>query len=79
MTIRMKSGEVYSTRVERARGTAGNPISKDELEEKFFQCCRGILSESGIAQVTERLRNFERIQDIADFVSLIHKHLLKPV
>jgi len=77
VTIRMKSGEVYSARVDQARGTVGNPLTLEELEEKFHRCCRGMLSDSGILQTKEQLRSFEQIHDVADFISILNQNILQ--
>lgn len=67
----MKDGPVYSARVDRAKGTHGNPISQEELEEKFYKCCKAILPESQILQVKELLKNFHAIRDVAEFVATL--------
>ena len=71
MVIKMKDGATLSARVERAKGTASNPISLAELEDKFRQCCRGRLSAARVEQALEQFRNFEKLKDMAELMETL--------
>lgn len=52
----MKSGEVLSFSIDSPRGTPDNPVSRDELEDKFREEAKAILSLSAIQTVVDMLR-----------------------
>jgi len=67
--IEMKDGENISSRLETARGMPGSPLSWEELEQKFRQCAGSVLPDSETDSTIERLKNFEEVNDIAEFVA----------
>jgi 2-methylcitrate dehydratase PrpD len=67
--IRMNSGKSYSSEVEQARGMPGNPVEWSELENKFLNCTRNILTEREAREKVSRLQHFEQMEDISKFVS----------
>lgn len=70
--VHLKNGVVHSARVEKARGTPGNPLTIIELEERFRQCCRGRLSDRRVEQVLDALRDFEKISVVSLLPNLLY-------
>jgi 2-methylcitrate dehydratase PrpD len=71
LQIKMKDGSLLSSQVDCAKGTPGNPLSTGELEEKFQQCCKGILPDGQVIRLINQLRNFDQLQDIAEFIFML--------
>jgi 2-methylcitrate dehydratase PrpD len=69
LQVRMRNGQVYSSSTERARGMPGSALPWAELENKFRQCVSEILPLAVADAVLDRLRRFEDIGDVADFVA----------
>ncbi len=69
--VKMKDGAVYSSGTDQAKGNPGKPLSFTELEEKFHQCCQGILPEARILRAKNQLREFESLADVAEFANLL--------
>jgi len=67
--VRMNSGDTYSSQVTEAKGTPGNPLNWPDLEQKFQQCAKSLLSDEEVRQTLEQLKHFERLQDVAQFVA----------
>ena len=71
MNVHMKDGRIYSFRVEAAKGTSSNPLTKDELKEKFTRCCKDKLDENRITLLGEKLGNLEQISNVAELITLL--------
>lgn len=67
----MKDGTGYSHQVNAARGTPENPLSDKLIEEKFQQCCAGVLQEASIVKLKHFLKDLEGIHDMARLVSIL--------
>lgn len=65
----MKDGKRFSSRVDTARGMPGSPLTREELERKFRQCAGSVLPDEETNSTLERLKHFERVDDVAEFVS----------
>jgi 2-methylcitrate dehydratase PrpD len=64
VTIRLRSGEVYSREAQHAKGSPGVPISQAELESKFMECAQEVLSESTAQRALEYIGRIERLEDV---------------
>lgn len=62
MRVEMKDGSVFFTRVENARGSAANPMSDDDLSQKFARHARSV----GLRNVDGLLESLWRIDRIED-------------
>lgn len=70
INIQMQNGMAFSGNVDAPKGSPRNPLSPEDLEEKFWKCCQGKLSEHRIREALGRLRTLEKEKDVADLVSL---------
>ena len=66
-----KSGERLKERVPHHRGHYMNPMTDEELEAKFYSLTQGLLSESQISRLLERLWNLEQVEDIGEVMELL--------
>lgn len=69
VTIKLKNGQVYSKRVDYAKGTINNPLKIDELKDKFRGLTSSALSGEWAEKMIEMLMNTEEINDISRLVA----------
>lgn len=66
VTILTKQGDMFTKRVDVARGHFLNPLTDDELTEKFQVCARTALPESGLQNLQKRLISIKELSDISE-------------
>ncbi len=72
--VTLKDGRTLSRRIEDQVGRGGdNPMSSDELWEKFYDCAKRALPRQDIMPIFERLELLERIGDMAQIVRRLGK------
>ena len=59
----------YHKRVDFARGSMVNPLSQEEIDEKFYDCIGGKNNES--TAILDGLKNVEQISDMKFFVGMV--------
>lgn len=62
--ITMNSGEKYHCRIDNPKGSPDNPMSLLELEEKYRECAKYILSDTQISQSMELIETLERASSL---------------
>jgi 2-methylcitrate dehydratase PrpD len=65
----MKGGKTLDARVEKAKGTPENPMSPEEIQEKYIDCCTGILTEQCIEKsisIVQHLETLDRLSDLME-------------
>jgi 2-methylcitrate dehydratase PrpD len=65
LKVLMKSGEEYIRSVEKSRGSAENPLSREEQEGKFRECAKGMLSEGQIGRCLDLIDHLEELKKIS--------------
>jgi len=70
MTVRLADGRVLAERVAAARGTAENPLSAEEFEEKFRRLAAAVLPPERVDRLTLDLRRLPSLPDVAPLVAL---------
>jgi 2-methylcitrate dehydratase PrpD len=70
MTLRLADGRALEEHVSAARGTAENPLRRDELEAKFQRLAEVVLPPERVARLVVTLRRLPELLDMADLVSL---------
>ena len=70
MTVRLADGRVLEQRVAAARGTADNPLSRDELEAKFRRLAEVVLPVERVARLAAMLRGLADVPDVANLAAL---------
>ncbi len=66
-----KSGQRYRERVPHHKGHYKNPMNNEEFEGKFRSLAQGLLSDSQIRELLERLWNLEQVDDIGEVMELL--------
>jgi len=69
-----KNGKKYDKRIDHVKGTPQNPMSTEELEEKFRGCMNfsiNKLPHTNIDNMIDKFRNLEDVNDISELVKLL--------
>lgn len=70
LTVRMKNGKSYPVRVEKRKGSPLNPLTPDEVKEKFMDCAQLNYSSDQSRRILETVLAMERIKDIGGLTKL---------
>lgn len=73
VTMRLKNGAKYQKRVDFAKGTIQNPMTKEELRNKFNELASSIIPPSQAAKIVLTIEKLERLNNIDDLTSLLVK------
>lgn len=74
LELRLTTGETHQVRVDYPRGHARNPMTLDEIAEKFRRCARYATRPLALGQVEQAiaaLRRLDAVDDIRDVVRLL--------
>ena len=71
VTIRLKNGTELSRRVDKPKGHPGMPLTREELESKYRNCARLVLSHENIEQSLETLAHLEEIDRVGGLMALL--------
>lgn len=64
ITVTLTNGTIFAADTEFAKGTVQNPISQEELEDKFRQCCAGKMTVDDVTILLDIMKNFETLDNI---------------
>jgi len=70
MLIRLTDGRVLEEQINAARGTPGNPLSRDDLEGKFRRLAEVALPADRVERLVVALRGLPDVQDVAELAAL---------
>jgi 2-methylcitrate dehydratase PrpD len=70
MTVRLADGRVLEERITAARGTPGNPGTRDDVEAKFRRLAETVLPATRVAELTAALRGLAEAKDVAAILAL---------
>jgi 2-methylcitrate dehydratase PrpD len=70
MSVRLTDGRVIEERISAARGTPGNPGTRDDLETKFQRLAGTVLPAPRVAALTAAMRGFAEAKDVAEIAAL---------
>ncbi len=68
VTLTMKDGSAFSTRVEKPLGEPGNPMSDEQVYDKYLECVGTHLGEEVAKTTLESLRKLDALRDVKDLV-----------
>jgi 2-methylcitrate dehydratase PrpD len=66
-----KDGKRYFTKVEYCKGDSENPLSWDELIEKFHDLTSRFWTRDRRSKIVDQVKNFEKIQDLQKWSPLL--------
>ena len=70
MTVRLTDGRVLEHHVSAARGTPGNPPSRDDVEEKFRRLAEVVLPAERVSRLAATLRRLVDLRDVGEIATL---------
>ena len=71
VTLTTTTGHEYRERVTGALGTPDNPMSTDQVDEKFHRLADPVIGAGRAAEVTAAVHDIERIADVSDLTALL--------
>lgn len=71
--VKMKDGKMYSSTIEKRKGSPANPLTAQEVKEKFQDCTSLAISEEHAGCITDAVMELENIDDIGRLIKMIVK------
>lgn len=71
VTVKLRNGQSYSAEALKARGDFGNPLTMDELVDKYRECASLALIPDKVEQSLQSLLNIETCKDINEVTGLL--------
>ncbi|MBI2859843.1 MAG: MmgE/PrpD family protein [Chloroflexi bacterium] len=71
MTVKLKDGTTYQEKLEGARGTPANPMTRAELEEKFHGLATVVLADSRAKEIVKVVRSLDEVGNISTLSKLL--------
>lgn len=69
--ITTKSGEEYSYRVNNSKGTPADPLTEEELKDKFKTCAQQIFEETRVEKLISAIMKLEELKNIKELTELL--------
>ena len=71
VTLVTTNGTVFTKRIDHHRGDPRNPMSEDQLIDKFVDCVTGSLSDSRTNDLLAAIDRFETVADVSRFSAML--------
>jgi 2-methylcitrate dehydratase PrpD len=71
--VTLTDGKVLTDRVEAVRGTADNPMTRDEVAAKARELMTPVLGAAPAAKLIERIFDLENLKSVRDLRPLLQK------
>jgi 2-methylcitrate dehydratase PrpD len=71
VAVRMKDGTTYKGSLEAPKGDPVNPMSVEEIQKKFRDNARSVVSEKNIEALIGRINNLENLSDLKELFNLL--------
>jgi 2-methylcitrate dehydratase PrpD len=71
VTIERRRGATVNKRVDVARGYPSRPLTRDQLERKVQGCCRNLLDDAGIEELTQGVLGLGSCPDVTPLARLL--------
>jgi 2-methylcitrate dehydratase PrpD len=71
VAVTLANGAEYSRKIDVPKGDASNPMTDEELSEKFQDCAQLVLHQAEIEKVLGILQSLESLTDIAELMNVI--------
>ncbi len=69
--VRLNDGREFTATVDEAKGTPGNPLTAEEVREKFRQCVKSIQPKKDMEKSIEMVENLETLKKITTLTDLL--------
>lgn len=71
ITIKMKDGREFLKRVDAAKGSPENPLSKEEIVEKYRDCSEPVIGREKVDRSIDMIWNLDKIEDINQLMDMV--------
>ncbi len=71
LTVRTKNGKSYPCRVEKRKGSQVNPLSAEEITEKFMECAQWNYSPHQSHRIFDSVMNLQKAKGIGELIGLL--------
>ncbi|MFH1087606.1 MAG: MmgE/PrpD family protein, partial [Chloroflexota bacterium] len=71
VTVKLKDGREYSLGVDKAKGHADVPLTRDELLTKYRECARLALVDNDVERSIELVENLEKLKNIKELLDVV--------
>ena len=71
VTVKLSSGKAVSKQVDYHKGHPKNPMSDQDVEEKFLRLTRKILDKNRARRILDAIWNLEKTKDVSKVVSMM--------
>ena len=68
VVVFLKDGRKLEARVDKARGNPENPMNQQEVEDKYLDCCSGVLAQRSIKKSLALLADLENLETIGELM-----------
>jgi 2-methylcitrate dehydratase PrpD len=62
--VLLEGGDIMEARVEKVKGNAENPMTGEEIREKYLDCCSDVLSQRSIEKSLSLLQDLDGLDGI---------------
>lgn len=73
VTIRMKDGRTLTKQVDHVRGSPGNPLTRDELVDKYRGCASRTLNEQAMEDSIDIIESLDTFKSLKDLIAALSK------
>jgi 2-methylcitrate dehydratase PrpD len=70
MLVMLKDGSMYRREEKSTKGTPLNPLTREEVAQKFAACVEGRLSAANAQTAIEQVFNLESVEDITSLMNM---------
>jgi 2-methylcitrate dehydratase PrpD len=70
--VKTRGGQAFTERVDHPTGTAQNPMSQQEMEEKFFSLSTKVISPKQAQRIRDTVVNLEDLKNVRELADLVH-------
>ena len=71
VTVRLKNGQVLSRDAQHAKGSPENPMTEEELKDKFAECAREALSVEAAHRALALIEALEKVDDVRSLTDIL--------
>lgn len=71
LKVRLRNGKEYIKSVDKNRGSAQNPLSREERVNKFRDCVKGVLSQNEVDRCLNLVEHMEELKTICQLTDIV--------
>jgi hypothetical protein len=74
LTVKTTDGKTYTEDLLPSKGSPQNPMTQQELEDKFMGLATRVLPREQASQIAAAVGNLEEVKDLRDLTDLLVSH-----